>query len=188
MSAKKGAVRPRSGRTHSRIFRLLDWVTAALLCAAVIALLLFVVFTPVRIQSSSVTGFNAGDIVFADRLSRHFAFYERGDAVVYKVELPGGRAELHIGRVIAYQGEKVRITGGLVYIDGTLMDESEYAEHFSGEVNAELMVPTDALLLLPDERMGVTGDAIAGFIVPLSRVTGEVRFIAHPLSRIRFFN
>ncbi len=188
MSAPKGAVRPRSGRTHSIIFRLLDWVTAAAICAAAIALLLFVIFTPVRIKSSSVSDFGAGDIVFADRLSRHIVFYSRGDAVVYQKKLPGGETELHIGRVIAFQGEKAEIAGGALYLDGVLMDESEYAEPFGGDVSVSLMVPTDSMLILPDERAEMTAEDIGGSIVPLSLVTGEVRFTAYPLNRIRFFS
>ena len=186
MSTAKGAVRPRSGKRHSGIFRLLDWVTAAVIAAAAIALVLFVVFTPVRVKSSGVSGFNAGDIVFADRLSKHFVFYSRGDAVVMREKTADG-AELHILRVIAFTGEKVTVADGRVYIDGALLDESAYAEPFGGGVEASFLIPADSVLLLPDERSGMTADELINSVAPLSSVTGEVRFIAYPLSRIAVF-
>lgn len=186
MSAQRGAVRPRSGQRNAFIFRLIDWLTAGFIIAALAAFILFVVYTPVSVKSSGVYDFNEGDLVFASRFSKNIFGLQRGDAVVVKA-VEGANEARHIRRVTAFGGEKVVIAEGRVYVGGALVDESSYADLFESGVRAEFTVPTGSILALPDERSGLTAGDIEKLLVKLSDVTGEVRAIAYPPQRIRLF-
>ena len=186
MKKTQDAIRPRSGQRKSLKYRILDWLTALLIAVGAVCLLLFVVFTPVRVRSSGVSDFNNGDLVFADRLSKFIFGFDRGDAVVVRpdADAPGSS---HIARVIARAGERVVIADGRVYVDGSLLDESAYAELFGAELRMELEIPQGSLLLLPDERAELNESDVESCVVKLSDVVGEVRLIAFPLKRIGFF-
>ena len=188
MSARNGAVRPRSGQRLTFIFRLLDWLTAVTLCVGAAALLLFVVWTPVSVKSSGVSDFYPGDLVFADKLSKHLFGFSRGDAVVLRSGRTGdGGYRLHIARVAAFQSEKVVIADGRVYIGNALLDESAYAEAFDPSLRAEFIVPTGSIFVLPDERSDLSLAAVQSYIVPLDDVAGEVRLTAFPITRLKIF-
>ena len=186
-TSQKEAWHPRSSGRSGAAFRIADWLTAAILAVLLAAVLLFVVFTPVSVKSSSVSDFFSGDLVFADRLFKHVVGFARGDAVVYKAK-EGASVVRHISRVAAFGGEKVIITGGRLYVDGALVDDSAYAEPRSEAITAEFTVPTGSLFLLPDEREALSGSDIARLTVAETDVVGEVRFIAFPITRLRFFS
>ena len=187
MSGGKGAVRPRSGQRNSFAFRLADWLTAAVICVLAAALLLFVIYTPVSITSSGVSDFYPGDIVFASRLGKHLWGFARGDDAVVRSE-EGTRTVRHVRRVIALSGEKVTVSGGSVYIGNSLLDESAYADSFDPALSMSFTVPEGSMLLLPDQRAGMTEHDVTSCISPLSDIVGEVRFTAFPPSRLRFYN
>lgn len=187
MSGGKGAVRPRSGQRNSFAFRLADWLTAAVACSLAAALLLFVIYTPVSVTSSGVSDFYPGDVVFASRLGKYLWGFSRGDDAVVKAE-EGTRTVRHVRRVIALSGEEVTIADGRVYIGGSLLDESDYAEGFDPALSMSFTVPEGSMLLLPDQRSDMTAEAVTRCVSPLSDIVGEVRFTAFPPSRLRFFS
>ena len=187
MSGGKGAVRPRSGQRNSFAFRLADWLTAAAACVLAAALLLFVIYTPVSVTSSGVSDFYNGDLVFADRLSRYIFNISRGDAAVIK-PAGGAESERRIARIIAFGGENVTVAEGKLYINGSLLDESENADDFAQALRLEFTVPEGSVLALPDERAKLTAEAVEKSVTELGEIIGEARLIAYPLSRIRFFH
>ena len=183
MSTARGAFRPRSGERGSIIYRLVDWLTAVLLCVAAAAIVLFVIYTPIRVKSSSVSNFNSGDLVFASRFGKSIFGYSRGDAVALSTKTDKDR----ILRVAAFGSERVTVSGGRLYINGTLLDESAYAEDLPELLETEFTVPTGSILLMPDERRDLTKDDINALIVPMSETVGEIRFRAFPITRLGLF-
>ena len=153
-----------------------------------VALVFFVILTPVRVKSSGVCDFFSGDLVFADRLSKYVFGFERGDAAVISVAAARGTgSEKHIVRMIAFGGEKVTAAEGRLYIDDSLLDEAVYAELLPASLRTEFTVPEGSVLALPDERSSMTEEQLRQYVVSLGDVVGEARLIAYPLARIRFF-
>jgi signal peptidase I len=187
MRKPNDAVRPRSGQRSTLQFHIIDWLTAVLIAAGAIALLLFVVFTPIRVRSSGVSDFYNGDLVFADRLSKYIFGFSRGDAVAVK-NSSGSDGSRHIARVVAAAGENVVIAEGRVYINGQLLDESAYADAFDSGLRMEFEIPDGSLLLLPDERGGLGERDVLSCVTAFDDIVGEVRLIAFPLKRISFFS
>ncbi len=186
MRKPNDAVRPRSGQRSALQYHIIDWLTAVLIAVGAIALLLFVVFTPIRVHSSGVSDFYSGDLVFADRLSKYVFGFSRGDAVAAKQEDSAGN-DRHIVRVVGAAGETAVIADGRVYIDGRLLDESSYADAFDPDLRMELKIPDGSLLLLPDERGNLSEKDVLSCVTEFDNIIGEVRFIAFPLKRIGIF-
>ena len=188
MNGKNSALRPRSGQRRNIGYKLLDWLTIAVISLSLAAILLFVVFSPLSVSDTGVGGFDDGDLVFADRFSKYIFGLDRGDVVVLKKITVGGEASgRRLVRAIAFAGEKVTIAEGRVYIDGAYLDESAYTYEMYDGIREEFIVPTGCVFVLPDDRMMVSKDSIKELTVKITDILGEVRFIAFPFERFQTF-
>lgn len=194
MTKKHGAVRPRSGKNRTLKYRVLDWATTVIIGVGAAALLLFGVFSPMRVESATMSGIENGDVVVADRVGKYLYGFDRGDMLLLKpVEFATNqntnkKAEpLRLARVVAFAGETVTISNGSVYINGSLLDETEYAHALYTSIRMEFTVPNGSMFVLPDERLYLTDEMIEELVVNTSRIKGEVRFVAYPFSRLAAF-
>ena len=181
-------LRPRSGQKRNFGFKLLDWMTIIVISIGLAAFLLFVVFSPLKVVDTGVGGFDNGDLVFADRFSKYVFGLDRGDVVVLKKKSIGGETSgRRLARAIAFQGEKVTIAGGVVYIDDALLDETSYTYEMYDGISEEFIVPTGSVFVLPDDRMMVSKEQICELTIPITQILGEVRFIAFPFESLQTF-
>lgn len=92
----------------------------ALVCVVgliAIAALVFQGGTKVKMDGPSMEPtFSDGDILIIDS---DYSELERGDVVVYERE-----AVLYIKRIVGLPGETIELSGGDVYVDGQLLEES----------------------------------------------------------------
>lgn len=172
----------RSSVTHaeSAAGRAADVIVVLFLCAAIVLAVFRFVWVPVVTAEPPVSGLEDGELVLVDRLSKFFAEYSAGDVV--RADIGDG---MNMYRVAAVGGSHVTVRGGRLYVNGGLLDESAYAEGLSELVDAEFDVPEHSVLLLPDERAGVT-DPASG-ILRAGEVYGKLRFRIYPFSRIAIF-
>ncbi len=189
-SRAKPNIRPRNSKLM--LFRFIEWLVALGVIALAAVVIFFVMMTPMIVQEKNVAELNNGDFVFADRFSKFFMPYNRGDVIVYRDERVDSKGldfitVSTVGRVIAFGGEKVLITGGKVYIDGVLLDEREYAVDFSDEMYASFTVLENKLLILPDNRERIEIVTADGYTFEYDEIIGEVRFRAYPFGEIEFF-
>ena len=151
-------------------YRLLDICAAVCGCALAAALVFYVIFS-----------------VLADRVGKYVFGFSRGDSVIYKT----GNKLSHtreIGRIVAFAGERFTVRGGLIYIDNKLLDESDYAVPFDSEIDLSELIPTDCFLVLPDDRSELAPQQVQAFIIPRSRIIGEIRLRLFPLNEIAVFS
>ena len=161
-------------------YRLLNICAAVCGCALAAALVFYVIFSPFFITESGLCDFAAGDCKYV------FGF-SRGDSVIYKT----GNKLSHtreIGRIVAFAGERFTVRGGLIYIDNKLLDESDYAVPFDSEIDLSELIPTDCFLVLPDDRSELAPQQVQAFIIPRSRIIGEIRLRLFPLNEIAVFS
>lgn len=88
--------------------------------------------------------------LFGNRLAYKFGDPERGDIIVFKY--PVDEEQLFIKRIIGLPNETVEIKDGSVYINGEVLDESEY---LSTEMLGEFgpyQVPEDCYFVMGDNR------------------------------------
>jgi signal peptidase I len=103
----------------------------------------------------------------------------RGDVVVF--ERPGGQGGVYIKRIAGLPGEDVRITGGLVYLDGNLLGENFVQDVPTADTKAWFNGP-DEYFLLGDNR-GASDDSRAFGPVAGELIRGRAWLRCWPPSR-----
>ncbi len=147
---------------------------------------------PYKVQMQSMERTLEPDqYVLVDKLTPRWDGYKRGDIVVFKPPADWGPADdtPYIKRVIGVGGDTVEIHDGLVYINGTALDEPYlYAEPEGGppqETSADSdqsrwVVPAGELFLMGDHRSN-SADSRAHGTVPVADVVGRAWLRYWPL-------
>jgi signal peptidase I len=103
---------------------------------------------------------------------------KRGDVIVFS--FPGDTHRDFIKRVIALPGDKVRISDGIVYVNGTPLIEP-YIHDQTVTDYAETVVPPRSYFVLGDNRRNSSDSRNWGF-VPEENVIGQALISYWPLS------
>ena len=106
-----------------------------------LALRSFIVEPTIVDGESMQTTLMDGERVLVEKVSYWFNEPQRGDIVI--VRFPN-RNECFVKRIIAFGGETIEIRDGFVYIDGKMLDETEYAGEWYGKIR-----PSTRHLALP---------------------------------------
>ncbi len=163
----------------------LNWLIIVLEAGAAIALLFLLLLQPVRVSGLSMEPtLEQSEVLLIDRLGMFIHTPKRGDMVIFVNPVSG---EELIKRVIAFAGETVELTDGIVYINGVRLDESAYITHPDGEMKS-ICVPDGAVFVLGDNRAQSldSRDEALG-CVPMAQLDGVVRIRVSPLNRINLF-
>lgn len=158
---------------------------------AVVGILIGLLLVLFVVQNNTVNGESMEptlypkDIVLVDKISRHFRDLERGDVVVVKKEyLTEYEMETDIiKRVVGLPGEKVMISQGEVYIDGRLLEESNYlniGEQTYPEMEVELN--EDEYFCMGDNRQNSTDSRTVG-VIPKEQIKGRAILRIFPIDK-----
>ena len=172
----------RSTYTHaeSSARRAADVILILLLCAGALFVLFRFMYVPVAAKDPQVRDLKDGELVIIDRVSKYFAEYAPGDIV--RADIGGG---MNAYRVAAKGECEALVRDGRLYINGGLLDESEYASGWSESSELYCYVPYNCVLLLPDDRSGV--DSLETCVLPMGEVYGKLRLRVYPFDRISLF-
>ena len=181
----------------------LDWVfTIAGAVVIVFALKAWVV-NPYRIPSSSMEptlhcarpadGCKARyrDRVLANRFIYRFRDPKRGEIVVFKTppeaQLRCGEGGTFVKRLIGLPGDRISERDGIVYINGTRLDEPYItpAQRDHDPPRSWARVPAGDYFFMGDNR-GASCDSRVWGPVPRKNLIGEVFFVYWPPNRIGF--
>ena len=123
---------------------------------------------------------DAGEYVLVNTFAYRIGTPHRGDVVAFKPE--GDARGLFIKRVIALPGERVRIDRGVVYVDGTALQEP-YVRYPDRRSFPETTVPAGSVYVLGDNR-AVSEDS--RFFGPIAedRLVGRAIASVWPLTRM----
>jgi signal peptidase I len=141
---------------------------------------------PIRVDGDSMipTLINNEDML-VEKVSYWFEDPTRGDMVICFYP---GYTESCVKRVIGLPGETVSITDGMIYIDGTALDESDY---WTGEIIGNMdpvTVGAREVFVVGDNRNG-SKDSRNPYVgcIPYSKVVGRVIAVVWPFSTFRTF-
>lgn len=131
--------------------------------------------------------YHDGEYILTDKISFRLGLPQRGDVVVFRS--PKNQDVDFIKRIIGLPGEKLKIKGGKVYINGNILDESTYLdpsvytgpESFLPE-NTEITVPQNNYFCMGDNRSGSSDSRDFG-TVPPTEFIGKVFFRYWPIDR-----
>ena len=162
------------------------WLLVFFEAAAVLMILFLLALIPAKVNGSSMSPtLLDGEVLLVDRVSMYVRMPQRGEIVTFAHPQTG---EELIKRVIGMPGETVEITGGHVYVNGRLLDESSYLNSGAPADFPATVVPWESVFVLGDDRAASTDsrDPAVG-CVALHSIDGTVRLRVSPLTRASLF-
>ena len=165
-----------------------EFIEAAVFALAIFVVVYLFLFQPNQVRGHSMEPtFHDWEYILTDKISFKMGLPKRNDVVVFVS--PKNADVDFIKRIIALPGERVKIRGGKVFVNGSLLDESAYlgsdvytgSESFLSE-NQEFMVPDGKYFVMGDNRPGSSDSRDFGPVVP-SVFVGKVFFRYWPLDR-----
>lgn len=173
------------GGVGSFVFESIEAIIIAL--AICVVLYLFLVTPHEVIGRSMQPNFTEGEYLIANKLVYKIKEPNRGDVIIFK----HSPTQDYIKRVIAVTGDEISLLDGHYYINGELLDESEYLEDsvyteggtflHEGETYT---VKEDELFASGDNRPHSTDSRAFGPVAE-EDVKGRVWFVYFPLSNFR---
>lgn len=141
---------------------ILEFVQSIVLALSVFVLLYLFIAQPNEVKGSSmVPNFANGEFLLTDKLSYQIGSPVRGDVVVFKAppSEPCAADECeYIKRIIGVPGDRVRVSGGQVYLNGKLLNQFFLPKDFVtdpgtfSQEGVEETVPQGQYLCFGDNR------------------------------------
>jgi len=170
-----------------------EWAKALLIAAALVILIRWLICSPFVVEGPSMEpNFYTGEKMIVNKILYKFAEPKAGQVIVFHA--PDGRD--YIKRVIALPGDKVRVEGDKVFVNGAQITETylqsalEEAAKKGVPYNrlnnfAEQTVPEGKLFAMGDNRSNSmdSRDSRVGF-VPFEKIVGRADIIYWPLNKI----
>jgi signal peptidase I len=166
-------------------------ILATALPLFLLPILLAVVTVTFLVQAARVEGhameptIDYQDRLIVDKLAYRLDVPKRRDIVM--MYYPLNPEKTVVERVIAEEGDEVRVVGGRVHLNGTLVDESFVAPESRSQDNwGPLVVPEGYYFVMGDRRNNSADSRHWGF-VPQKYIIGKVWARWWPISRARTF-
>ncbi len=165
-----------------------DFIEAGVFALAIFVVVYLFLFQPNQVKGHSMEPtFHDGEYILTDKVSFKMGLPQRGDVVVFAS--PKNADVDFIKRIISLPGERIKISGGKVYINDTVLDESTYLgaglytgpESFLRE-DREFLVPEGKYFVMGDNRPGSSDSRDFGPVVPKEFI-GKVFFRYWPIDR-----
>ncbi len=164
--------------------------------AAILALLIRTfLMGPYKIPSGSmIPTLLIGDRIFVDKVSYRFRTPQRGDIIVFKS--PEEPKKDFVKRLIGFEGDKIEIRSGKVYINDKILDVEPFSKIYYyntdhddkakyGKTDQLISVPEDHFFVLGDNSNNSSDSRFWGF-VPEKNLVGKAFLIWWPPKRIKF--
>jgi signal peptidase I len=177
-----------SQRIKSGIWGALSWVRDLAFSVLIAVVLIVFIYQPVKVEGTSMTPTLQNDErIFINKFTYRFglASIARGDTVVFWY--PQDPSKSYIKRVIGVPGDRIRVEGGEVYVNGRLLQE-EYVppinrDSVSWKDGEEQTVPTEKYFVMGDHRNSSSDSRTWGY-VPRENIYGRAVFAYWPLDKM----
>lgn len=182
--AKRKERRKERRARHPGLYDLLDWIRVIVIAVCIALFLNYFVIINSTVPSGSMEPtIMTGSRMIGFRLSYVFGEVERGDIIIFKY--PDDTSQNFVKRVIGLPGETVEIIGGVVYIDGTELEE-DYLEVVPADEDwGPYVVPEDSYFVLGDNRNNSRDSRYwSNTYVPEDYIIGKALFCYWPFDCI----
>jgi signal peptidase I len=171
-----------------------EWVKALLVAAVLVFLIRWLLFAPFIVDGPSMEpNFYTGERLIVNKLIYDFRKPHRGEVIVFHAT----PEKDYIKRVIALPGERIKVEGDNVYINGKILDEpyirdaEERAKRNGSSYNIrnfpEQTVPDGEIFVMGDNRSNSQDSRDIG-PVSYDKVVGRADLIFWPLSKIHWIH
>jgi len=98
------------------------WLRELILSLAISAFIIVFIYQPVKVEGTSMMpSLEDQERIFVNKFVYRLEPISRGDIVVFRY--PRDPSKSYIKRVIGVAGDRIRIDGGQVYVNGEALDE-----------------------------------------------------------------
>lgn len=133
------------------IYSLIETILVALVLAIVLYLF---IMTPHEVVGNSMhPTYQNGEFLMANKISYRISEPQRGDVVIFQFS----ETQDFIKRIIGIGGDELMIKDGKIYINGTLLDESNYLES-NVITNGGSYIHEGQTVIIPEGHFFVSGD------------------------------
>lgn len=128
------------------------WLRDLIISLAISAFIIIFLYQPVKVEGTSMMpSLEDQERIFVNKFVYRLEPIERGDIVVFRY--PRDPSKSYIKRVIAMAGDRVRIDGGQVYVNGEPLDETYVPSEYTDQRSyPEVVVPVHCYFVLGDHR------------------------------------
>jgi signal peptidase I len=147
---RSGPSEPNSGVRLRPAFGV--WLRDLLLSLAISAFIIVFIYQPVKVEGTSMMpSLEDQERIFVNKFVYRLEPISRGDIVVFRY--PRDPSKSYIKRVIGAAGDRIRIDGGQVYVNGEALDEDYVPPAYADSRSyPETVVPPDSYFVLGDHR------------------------------------
>jgi signal peptidase I len=173
---------------RSSLWGAISWFRDLVFSVLIAVVLIVFIYQPVKVEGTSMMpALTDQERIFINKFTYRFGLgaIERGDTVVFWY--PQDVSKSYIKRVIGVPGDRIRIDGGQVYVNGGALaenyvpaDERDYSSWREGQ---EQTVPDGKYFVLGDHRNQSSDSRMWGY-VPRENIYGKAVFVYWPLAKM----
>jgi len=159
------------------------WVRDLFISLIISGFIIVFLYQPVKVEGTSMLpGLEDQERIFINKFVYHWGPVERGDIVVF--HYPRDPSKSYIKRVIAVEGDRVRIDAGRVYLNGSAVPEPYVpAEYDDFRSYPEIKIPAHSYFLLGDHRTSSSDSRDFG-PVDQRYIYGKAVFVYWPMDKL----
>ena len=159
------------------------WVRDLIISLAISAFVIIFLYQPVKVEGvSMMPSLEDQERIFVNKFVYRLEPISRGDIVVFRY--PRDPSKSYIKRVIGVAGDRIRIDGGQVYVNGEALDEDYVPPAYADSRSyPETVVPPQCYLVLGDHR-SMSNDSRDFGPVNQSYIYGKAVFGYWPMDKL----
>jgi signal peptidase I len=159
------------------------WLRDLVISLAIAAFVIIFIYQPVKVEGTSMMpSLDDQERIFVNKFVYRLEPIERGDIVVFRY--PRDTSKSFIKRVVGVAGDKIRIDGGQVYVNGGALDEDYVPPMYTDSRSyPETVVPADSYFVLGDHR-SMSNDSRDFGPVNQSYIYGKAVFGYWPMDKL----
>ncbi len=159
------------------------WLRDLILSLAISAFIIVFIYQPVKVEGTSMMpSLEDQERIFVNKFVYRLEPISHGDIVVFRY--PRDPSKSYIKRVIGVAGDRIRIDGGQVYVNGEALDEDYVPPAYADSRSyPETVVPPNCYLVLGDHR-SMSNDSRDFGPVNQSYIYGKAVFGYWPMDKL----
>jgi signal peptidase I len=159
------------------------WLRDLMLSLAISAFIIVFIYQPVKVEGTSMMpSLEDQERIFVNKFVYRLEPISRGDIVVFRY--PRDPSKSYIKRVIGAAGDRIRIDGGQVYVNGEALDEDYVPPAYADSRSyPETVVPPECYFVLGDHR-SMSNDSRDFGPVNQSYIYGKAVFGYWPMDKL----
>jgi signal peptidase I len=159
------------------------WLRDLIVSLAISAFIIVFIYQPVKVEGTSMMpSLDDQERIFVNKFVYRLEPISRGDIVVFRY--PRDPSKSYIKRVVGAEGDRIRIDGGQVYVNGEALDEDYVPPAFADSRSIpEAVVPPHCYFVLGDHR-SMSNDSRDFGPVNQSYIYGKAVFGYWPMDKL----